>query len=88
MICCSESRLGIRPTSYGELASQLLVVSILTVCCSFTTLIQQDHENERAEAKAKVEMDVSEDRVEKNFTGALLLRQIGEAALIVHGIKI
>lgn len=35
----------------------------------FTELIQQDHENERAESQAKKGMDEGEEKVEKGFSG-------------------
>lgn len=35
----------------------------------FTELIQQDHENERSEARAKAGMDEGEEKVEKGFSG-------------------
>jgi hypothetical protein len=35
----------------------------------FTELIQQDHENERAESQAKTGMDEGEEKVEKGFSG-------------------
>ncbi|GAA6015715.1 hypothetical protein JCM10207_008772 [Rhodosporidiobolus poonsookiae] len=34
----------------------------------FTALVQQDHENEQAEARAKVEMDAGDQSVEKEFS--------------------
>ncbi|KAK4049154.1 sensitivity to high expression protein she9 [Microbotryomycetes sp. JL201] len=37
----------------------------------FTELIQRDHENERAEARAKVEMETSEHQVEKCFSALM-----------------
>lgn len=36
----------------------------------FTELVQQEHENEQAEAKAKLAMDAGEEAVEKGFSGA------------------
>lgn len=40
----------------------------------FTELVQQEHENERAETKAKAEMEAGEEAVERGFSGALSCR--------------
>ena len=43
----------------------------LTYGQSFTNLVQQDHENEQIETRAKAAMDAGEETVEKGFSGAL-----------------
>jgi hypothetical protein len=40
----------------------------------FTELVQQDHENEKDEARAKEEMDLGEEGVEKGFSGTCLFQ--------------
>lgn len=44
---------------------------MLTICSSFTDLIQQDHENEQAENRAKEAVEAGEAEVDKGFTGEL-----------------
>lgn len=41
----------------------------------FTELVQQDHENEQAEVRAKVAMEAGDEEAEKGFQGALLRAQ-------------
>lgn len=43
----------------------------LTPFGRFTELVQQDHENERAEASAKEQMESAEVQVDRAFSGRL-----------------
>jgi hypothetical protein len=36
----------------------------------FTELVREDHDNEREELRSKIEIDLSEESVEKGFSGS------------------
>ena len=46
---------------------------MLMLSRSFTNLVQQDHENEQSESRAKVAMDSGDETVEKGFSGPFVL---------------
>lgn len=71
MIYFRESLVGLLEMLLGKsltLSLSSLVADL--VYPRFTELVQQDHENERAEATAKQLMELTDEGVEKGFSGS------------------